>query len=385
MHFRTNYDVIVIGAGPVGCAAAQACADKGLSTLIIEEHGTIGQPVQCAGLLSVRAFQECRTGPDSILHTVSGARIISGDKKLSFQAEKTKAYVVDRMLLDQEMEKMAVAAGCDILVKSYARMISSTLVYCSGAMGSHTFQANIIIAADGPKSSIARSQGLSRPRAVLSGLQCDIRHDMDPSCVEIYPNSSDDFFGWIIPTGPGRARAGLAGLSDVANRFQTFIKPYQQSCSHFVAGAIPIGVIQRTYADHMLITGDAAGFAKPTSGGGIYTGVRSARHAADTALWACEQDRFDALALSRYERSWKHDFGRELALGYHLFTLRKHISKKDIDCFLRYAQNASFRRLIVEYGDMDRPSHLLKKMVFSPVVAQTVARCIISRFHHRIS
>ncbi|MBN1165751.1 MAG: NAD(P)/FAD-dependent oxidoreductase [Methanospirillaceae archaeon] len=385
MDLRTNYDVIVIGAGPVGCAAAQACAEGGLSTLLIEEHGTIGYPVQCAGLLSVRAFKECRVGPDSVLHTVCGAHIISGDKKLSFQTEETRAYVVDRMLLDQEMGQKAVAAGCDILIKSYARLISSTMVYCSGAMGSHSFRAKIIIAADGPKSAIARSKGLSRPRAILSGLQCDIRHDMDPSCVEIYPNSSDDFFGWIIPTGSGRARAGLAGLSDVAKRFQTFMKPYQQSCSHFVAGAIPIGVIEKTYADHTLITGDAAGFAKPTSGGGVYTGVRSARHAADTALWACEQDRFDALTLSRYEKSWKHDFGRELDLGYHLFTLRKHVRKEDINYFLKYAQNASFIHLIEEQGDMDRPSQLLKKMIFSPVIARTVASSIAGRFHHRIS
>ena len=47
-----NYDVIVVGAGPAGSAAARECAQLGLSTLCLEEHGTIGYPVQCAGLLS---------------------------------------------------------------------------------------------------------------------------------------------------------------------------------------------------------------------------------------------------------------------------------------------------------------------------------------------
>ncbi|NLD57553.1 MAG: FAD-dependent oxidoreductase, partial [Methanomicrobiales archaeon] len=55
-----DYDVIVAGAGPAGSAAAEECARLGLSTLCIEEHGTIGFPVQCAGLLSTAAFAECK-------------------------------------------------------------------------------------------------------------------------------------------------------------------------------------------------------------------------------------------------------------------------------------------------------------------------------------
>ena len=63
-----SYDVIVIGAGPAGCAAATECARQGLSTLCIEEHGTIGYPVQCAGLLSDKAFAECRVSERPVLN-----------------------------------------------------------------------------------------------------------------------------------------------------------------------------------------------------------------------------------------------------------------------------------------------------------------------------
>jgi flavin-dependent dehydrogenase len=72
-----SYDVIVIGAGPAGCAAAYECARQGLLTLCIEEHGTIGYPVQCAGLLSNAAFAECRVSERPVLTRVSGARVVS--------------------------------------------------------------------------------------------------------------------------------------------------------------------------------------------------------------------------------------------------------------------------------------------------------------------
>ena len=104
------YDVIVAGGGPVGSSAAKFCADRGLKTLLIEEHAGFGRPVQCAGLLSNNAFAECRVSEDSVLNKVKGARIVSGlGNELSFNAGITKAYIVDRSLLDAEMGMNAAA------------------------------------------------------------------------------------------------------------------------------------------------------------------------------------------------------------------------------------------------------------------------------------
>ena len=64
------YDVVVIGGGPTGSSAARLCAEAGLSTLLVEEHATIGYPVQCAGLLSNSAFAECEVSNRSVYRTV---------------------------------------------------------------------------------------------------------------------------------------------------------------------------------------------------------------------------------------------------------------------------------------------------------------------------
>ena len=122
----------------------------------------------------------------------------------------------------------------------------------------------------------------------------------------------------------------------------------------WLPGTIPLGVMPRTYGRHTLFIGDAAGFAKPTSGGGVYTGVRSACHAATVAIACCEHDTFSDMALAAYEWRWQADIGRELALGYRLFLMRQHLSAETIDQMILTMSDPGIIDEIVKYGDMDR-------------------------------
>ena len=149
-----SYDVIVIGAGPAGCAAASECAEQGLSTLCIEEHGTIGYPVQCAGLLSNTAFSECRVSERPILTRVSGARVVSGlGSEILIDAKTPKAVVADRGSLDREMAECAANAGAEFLLKTSAYDIRGTTLLVRGAKGHSEIPFRILIAADGPRST----------------------------------------------------------------------------------------------------------------------------------------------------------------------------------------------------------------------------------------
>ena len=203
----------------------------------------------------------------------------------------------------------------------------------------HSFR--ILIAADGPRSTIARLLGMARARVFLAGIQADIVRESDPDLVEIYPDASPEFFGWSIPLSPSRARIGLCAKTGVPELFAAFMKTFPSSSSpHLVTGTIPLGVMPRTYGHRTLFVGDAAGFAKPTSGGGVYTGVRSARHAAAIAGLACEEDLFSDSLLAGYERRWQEDFGRELATGFHLFSMRQHMTGQDTDNLIRALQRS---------------------------------------------
>jgi digeranylgeranylglycerophospholipid reductase len=365
-----SFEVVVVGGGPAGSTCARLCAEQGLSTCLIEEHAAPGFPVQCAGLLSVAAFEECGVSRRSILHEVSGARIVTGmGSELSFDAGRTRAYVVDRAVLDQEMVVAAARAGVEVRPKTTCTGRSGHTIRTRGQSGAGHLSFKVLIAADGPRSGIARELGMERARVFLSGLQAEIRHDMEGRKVELYPDASPDFFGWIIPSGPGRARIGLAGEQDIPGRFERFLGAIgTESCLHFVTGTLPLGVMPRTFGHRTLFVGDAAGFAKPTSGGGVYTGVRSARHAAMVAGEACRSGDASDRVLSAYERQWKADFGSELEYGFRLFRLRQQITPGEMDRLVQALNDPGMVRDILRYSDMDRPGAIFRRIMRNPAV-----------------
>lgn len=374
------YDVIVVGAGPAGSAAAHACAKEGLSTLCIEEHGTIGYPVQCAGLLSNAALAECGVSDRSVLNTVQGARVVSGKgNSILLDAHEKKASVVDRGMLDREMADAAACAGAEYQLKTSVYDVRDGQVLTRGVFGHQQHSFKILIAADGPRSTIARLYGMQRASTYLSGIQADMALDCDSRFVELYPDASPDFFGWVIPTGPGRVRVGLCGKERVPERFRAFVHQIGGDSSvHLVTGTLPLGVMPVTYGRSTLFIGDAGGFPKPTSGGGIYTGIRSARHAAAIAVSACEQDRYDDALLAGYEQRWQADIGRELALGYRLFRMRQNLSSEDIDGMIRAFGDKDILDAIVQYGDMDRPGKLVGMLVKKPALLRWLSPLLAS-------
>lgn len=383
---KIPYDVVIVGAGPAGSACARRCAELGLSACLIEEHATIGHPVQCAGLLSLRAFEACRVSKRSVLHEVSGARIVtSRGSELAFDTGRTRAYVVDRGLLDREMAANAAQAGAEISVKTAFLRRSGSAVITRGMAGKEEIPFRVLIAADGPRSRVARDLGMERPVVFLAGIQAEIPKELAGNLVEIYPDASPDFFGWIIPSGKGRARIGLAGREQVASRFKRFMAEHGSgSCCQLVTGTIPLGVMPRTYGHGTLFIGDAAGFPKPTSGGGVYTGVRSAYHAAETACEACREGGTGDLLLGRYEKRWRAELGKELELGFRLFGVRQRLTGAEIDRLVRVLNDPALKTEILEHGDMDRPGILLGRILKNPKMYPVLGILLRSGVRHFI-
>lgn len=366
-----THDVVVVGGGPAGSTCARLCAEQGLSVCLVEEHGAAGIPVQCAGLLSMNAFNECEVSERSILSTVRGARVVSSlGPALEFDAGTPKAHVVDRASLDREMLQKAANAGVEPRMKTSFLTRKGDCVITRGPDGRGEIPFRILVAADGARSRVARVESMPRPPVFLAGLQTDILHRIDQSRVEIHPDASPEFFGWAIPIGPGRARVGLAGRHDVKDRMTRFLAQFGQDSRpvqvHFVSGTIPLGTMARTYGNRVLFLGDAAGMAKPTSGGGVYTGVRAARHAARVIGEAFLKNDWSDAMLSGYEKSWKNDFGRELKLGMSLFRIRQGISIADMSIIITALGDPAIREDIVHLGDMDRPGTLIRRLLTRP-------------------
>ena len=278
------------------------------------------------------------------------------------------------------MLEKAANAGAEVRLKTSvtgARNRSGGCVLSTkGVGGIREFESLLVIAADGPRSIFSRIYGMKRAPVFLSGVQAEVPYEGEGRLVELHPYASPGFFGWVIPAGNGRARVGLCAEKGTDVLFEQFIREFGSSSVHQVTGTIPLGIMPKTYGYRTLFCGDAAGLAKPTSGGGIYTGVRSARHAAVTAIKCCESGLFNDSAISSYESAWKADFGRELAFGMKLFRMRRNLTPGIIDDLCRVMNEKGMADDIIRYGDMDRPGRIVRKMAFNPSIYRVAGKVI---------
>ena len=112
----------------------------------------------------------------------------------------------------------------------------------------------------------------------------------------------------------------------------------------------------------------------------MYTGIRTARHAAATAYHCIENRVFDDTALSRYEQLWKQDIGKELERGLMMFRMRQTLGLVETDRLIRALSEPEILDIIRQYGDMDRPSRIVKELLKKPGFyrqSDILLRCVI--------
>lgn len=318
------YDVAIIGAGPAGSKTAELLARDGASVLLIEEHEKIGIPVQCTGINSHRILELSEVPEDIILNRVSKARFYSQSGKFLELKSKKPVYVIDRHKLDEEIAKRAKKAGADVITSTRFEKFEMATNYLEIKTNQGKFKAKLLIGADGPNSTVAKSVGLVLPEEYVIGYQETIKQDFSQNIVELWFGHSitPDFFAWVVPENEKWARVGLAAKQNAVHYFQNFIeKRFKQifAKKDILGGVIRYGVIKDSVASRVLLVGDAASQVKPYSGGGIIYGLIGARFAADACLQALKRNRFDYIFLKEnYDKKWKKKLAPAIRRGMFL-------------------------------------------------------------------
>ena len=292
---QTDWDVIIVGAGPTGGRTATHLASLGHNVLMREEHTEIGRPFQCAGLVTPKAMQEVGLF-DSVLEEVDGARIHgpSGTLVPVGTDGKLRTYVVCRKKFDQGVVQQGMQAGATLWLDSRpteAVVKEDGVVLNVESQGQEIeLTCKLLIGCDGAHSWTRRHFKMGRPKEMMIGFQAEVLgYDGNPRWLDMYSGSeiAPGFFAWVIPSGFGSHRIGvwstperLKGRSveqcyeDLKNhplwkeRFEN-IHEIARFC-----GPIPSGMVKKTVRDRVLLLGDAAGMAKPTTGGGIGPGFQ---------------------------------------------------------------------------------------------------------------
>ncbi len=341
------YDVIVVGSGPAGSYAAYSLASSGHSVAVFEEKSESGLDVCCTGIISTDCFHSLGVDGDTILTEVKSASLLSPSGKcLRLQSPRVQAYVVDRRSLDKGLTARAQARGAKNFFSSPivdiipGKDAIQAEVLCNGSR--QVFRARSVILASGFRPKLCHQLGMGRIQGFLVGAQAEVEA-RGIAAFEVYFDQSiaPGGFAWLVPISESRAYLGLLTKSQAKLGLRTLMNNLfcqgRITTDHvrIQQKAVPLGTLPRTYADRVLVVGDAAGHVKPTTGGGIYFGHLGVQIAAAVLDEALRSNDLTASHLSRYQNEWQAKMGKELSRGFWARQVYAKLTNRQIEQLFR--------------------------------------------------
>jgi flavin-dependent dehydrogenase len=192
-------------------------------------------------------------------------------------------------------------------------------------------------------------------------------------------------FAWAVPVlrdGQPFVRIGVMASHDAPRFFQTMLSRVAESWGVATEGVaprlkiLPLAAIERTYATRLLAVGDAAGLAKPTTGGGIYYSLFSASIAAEVGSRALGRDRLDAASLAEYETRWRARLDREFAAQRALRHAAVAMTDADIDALFDLAQTDGVMPLVRKTARFNEHRHLIRALFNHPPARRILFRAL---------
>ena len=357
-----DVDVLVVGAGPAGAVAAWHAkqAAPGLDVVLLERDRAVGSPVRCAegvGDAGLREFAN-PDGADWAARKITRVIFQAPDDTEVVVAERGVGWILDRTRFDAYLAAEAAAAGAHVLVGAEATGMSRNDnerwdVRVKERGQDTVYRARVVIGADGVETMVGRWAGLdtrvpardmeSCAQYVLQGIECD----PDAIYLQFSEAIAPGGYAWIFPKAVGVANVGLglvALKTDGRNARQYLDAwvdrrfPTAARTGYTVGGVIVHTTIKKTYADGVMIVGDAAHMINPLSGGGITNAMKAGRLAGTTAAAAiCAGDTSER-RLAAYHHAWMELLGED-HLKY--YRIKQALESVDDEFFNKLARTVN--------------------------------------------
>lgn len=346
----------IVGAGPSGLYAG-IMLSRDFEVKIFEEHNVVGEPQHCTGLVSRYVVE--KSGGNSVLNRVRGARIFHGNRSITIEKKEIAAYVIDRYSFDNGLYSKVIDSvllgervkgiemGKELLIKTTK----------------NDYKFHVIIGADGVRSTL-RNIVDRRNINYLNGVQVLMKkNEIDKEYVQIFLDRkySDGFFSWAVP----RDDDMLVGLATYdyrpMERLKTLIR---EKFSHkeikgVNAGQIPVGILGSHTNGKIYLTGDAAVFVKATSGGGLYYGLLGSEILSRSIREG-----------NSYEKALS-TIMQELKMDYLIHKIFSKLNDREIERMMKSLEDEYIIRDINKYGDIDHPSIIAKRLLLRGKMIET--------------
>src|SRR5215211_7096081 len=365
-----KFDSIVVGGSISGLLCAREISRSGLSVAVLEEDYEIGTPEHCGGLVSLEGLKKLGIIPSSkaILNEVNKAKIIvldrrELDKQVAFQAQKFGSEIRTRSLV--------MSVNYDKSKKEFVIKTKDNVYY-----------SQFFIDARGITSLINNHNR----EGVLQSAQYEIYADWispDEILVKLDKEKYPDFFAWIIPSGNGKGKFGVAGRKiNTLETLDSFIESFGSKYSIIRKIYAPVwigGPLKKFVYDNKIIIGDAAGQTKPTTAGGIFScgmgGILAGKNIA-----RYKKRIFNSL-LNDYERDWFSIFGKEFQQMIFFRKIMERLDNKSIDAVFSIISDSDILD-ISRSANFDFHSFALSKILGSKKAIKLISTLLGNEFRH---
>lgn len=348
-RFMQSFEVIIVGAGPAGSFAAERLAQAGVSVALFDGRPP-GEPKPCGGGVTSKALKAWPHLLEAVGRTIDELDMYSPSGKHLHLSLDEPFAVYSRIAFDTFLRERAQTAGAIVISEKIAgrgckRNADSQAQWIVRSQSGDEYSCKYLLGADGANSAIAKKLAGALPPAdmeVAFGYRAPLPETAAAATVVAFlpdwvgyawafPRIDHVSFGiattqdafdhekldallWdfmvsyyeVAQVGNSRPRMNLWKKNKTQNDNLRYHNLRQQAERY--AARIP-GLAPRTWdtrkacGDGWALLGDAAGFADPVTGEGIYYALRSAELFADAYLKGKPEE---------YERLWRQDFGGEL-------------------------------------------------------------------------